>query len=267
MITTFLLAAAWVLALVIAALVALPSKMIGDELRARVDDLPVLFVRLALRQLPEDMRAYYEPDWIGNVLAAFNDETAKYPVTRFVRSFRFGFSLLLGSRQIRKETKVAFPTIHEKAAALLHGLARTHPFIDGNKRTAWAATAVFYRANGYRVRAEDDDIVALMVDVAEGQMDVQHIAGVLKHYWEFPFGFTPCDPMTRYLTVDDVQAFNAHFVGDGQLRDFGLLDSAVFRPQATHFGEDNVRGRRHRSHISSKSSTTPPPSSTRQVRW
>lgn len=92
--------------LVISALVALPGKMIGDELRARVDDLPVLFVRLALLLLPEDMRAYYKPDWEGNQLAAFNDETAKYPVTRFVRSFKFGFSLLLGSRQIRKETKV-----------------------------------------------------------------------------------------------------------------------------------------------------------------
>jgi len=35
----------------------------------------------------------------------------------------------------------AYPTIHEKAAALLHGLARNHPFVDGNKRTAWAATS------------------------------------------------------------------------------------------------------------------------------
>ena len=30
----------------------------------------------------------------------------------------------------------AYPTIHEKATALLHGLARNHPFVDGNKRTA-----------------------------------------------------------------------------------------------------------------------------------
>lgn len=34
----------------------------------------------------------------------------------------------------------AFPTVHEKASALLHGLARNHPFVDGNKRTAWSAT-------------------------------------------------------------------------------------------------------------------------------
>lgn len=88
----------------------------------------------------------------------------------------------------------AFPTIHEKAAALLHGLARNHPFIDGNKRTAWAATAVFYRVNGYQVQVEEADIVALVIDVAEGQMDVQNIAGVLKRWAKFPFGFAP--PLT-----------------------------------------------------------------------
>ncbi|MDZ7883599.1 MAG: type II toxin-antitoxin system death-on-curing family toxin [Mycobacterium sp.] len=43
----------------------------------------------------------------------------------------------------------AFPTIHEKAAALLHGLARNHPFVTANKRTAWAATALFYMVNGH----------------------------------------------------------------------------------------------------------------------
>jgi hypothetical protein len=101
-----LLAVTATVALVAAALAAVPAKMITDEVRARIDDLPFLFVRIALWQLPADMRAYYEPDWMGNVLAAFNDETAKYPVTRFVQSFRFGFSLLLFGRQIRNETKV-----------------------------------------------------------------------------------------------------------------------------------------------------------------
>lgn len=40
----------------------------------------------------------------------------------------------------------AYPTLHEKAAALLHGLARNHPFVDANKCTAWAATSVFSRS-------------------------------------------------------------------------------------------------------------------------
>lgn len=37
--------------------------------------------------------------------------------------------------------------LRPQATALLHSLARNHHFVDGNKRTAWAATAVFYQIN------------------------------------------------------------------------------------------------------------------------
>jgi death on curing protein len=76
----------------------------------------------------------------------------------------------------------AHPTIHEKSATLLYGLARNHPFIDGNKRTAWAATSVFYKINGYLLAVDDGAVVALMVDVAEGQVDVPNIAATLKDW-------------------------------------------------------------------------------------
>jgi death-on-curing protein len=82
----------------------------------------------------------------------------------------------------------AYPTLHEKAAALLHSLARNHPFVDGNKRTAWAATAVLYEINGYSISTLVDpgQIVGLVVDVAEGLLDVPNIAAVLKD-WAQPF--------------------------------------------------------------------------------
>ena len=51
----------------------------------------------------------------------------------------------------------AFPTVHEKAAALLHGLARNHPFVNGNKRTAWAATSMFYMVNSYNLHVDQID--------------------------------------------------------------------------------------------------------------
>jgi death-on-curing protein len=70
----------------------------------------------------------------------------------------------------------AFPTIHEKAAALLHGLARNHPFITGNKRTAWTATAMFYMVNGCNLHVEVVDVLSLTTDAAEGQIGVQDIA-------------------------------------------------------------------------------------------
>lgn len=91
---------------------------------------------------------------------------------------------LLESAVMRPQTTAfgadAYPSIHEKAAALLHSLARNHPFIDGNKRTAWASAAVFYKINGYELAVGEDEIVAIMVDVAEGLRDVPAIAGVLK---------------------------------------------------------------------------------------
>ena len=85
----------------------------------------------------------------------------------------------------------AFATIHEKAAALLHALARNHPFVTGNKRTAWTATAMFYTVNGYHLHAEAGDVVALTNDAAEGQLDVNDIAITLKA-WAQPFD-TPDD--------------------------------------------------------------------------
>ena len=96
----------------------------------------------------------------------------------------------------------AFRTIHEKAAALLHGLARNHPFVTGNKRTAWTATAMLYMVNGYNLRYEATDVIGLMTAAAEGQVNVEGIAAVLEE-WAQPFpvpddGWTPpIDPPGR----------------------------------------------------------------------
>jgi death on curing protein len=45
----------------------------------------------------------------------------------------------------------AYPTLAEKAAALLHSVARNHPFTDGNKRTATLSALMMLAANGQRV--------------------------------------------------------------------------------------------------------------------
>ena len=45
----------------------------------------------------------------------------------------------------------AFPTLPEKAAVLLHAIARNHPFADGNKRTAWVVARLFLALNGKKL--------------------------------------------------------------------------------------------------------------------
>ena len=59
-------------------------------------------------------------------------------------------------------------------------IIRNHVFIDGNKRTGVLATILFYNLNGLEIEAAQEDVIALALDVAEGQIDVEGIAGILK---------------------------------------------------------------------------------------
>jgi death-on-curing protein len=72
-----------------------------------------------------------------------------------------------------------FPTLLDKAAALLHSLAYHHLFIDGNKRTATRAVERFLRLNGYSPTWTDTDNREYLLEVAQGRHDVEAIAAWL----------------------------------------------------------------------------------------
>lgn len=65
----------------------------------------------------------------------------------------------------------AYATIEEKAAALLHSLARNHALIDGNKRLALAGAIAFLGINGRRLTLSNDAAYDLIVAVAAGGLD------------------------------------------------------------------------------------------------
>lgn len=65
----------------------------------------------------------------------------------------------------------AYPSIHGKAAALLHSLARNHALVDGNKRLALAGTIAFYGLNGYRLTFSNDEAYDLVMAIAAGDLD------------------------------------------------------------------------------------------------
>ena len=91
---------------------------------------------------------------------------------------------LLESAADRPRTTVfgedAYPTLFEKAAALLHSLCKNDALVDGNKRLSWLATDVFLRINGVVVEMPDDDAFQLVMDVGEGSRDLGAIAEVLR---------------------------------------------------------------------------------------
>jgi death-on-curing protein len=65
----------------------------------------------------------------------------------------------------------AYPTIHEKAAALLQSLARNHALVDGNRRLSLAATLAFYGMNGLRLTLTNAEAYDLVIAVAVGELD------------------------------------------------------------------------------------------------
>lgn len=64
----------------------------------------------------------------------------------------------------------AYPSLHLKAAALLHSLARNHPLVDGNKRLSWTACRTFLAINGQWISAPEDDRFEFVIQVASGAL-------------------------------------------------------------------------------------------------
>lgn len=77
----------------------------------------------------------------------------------------------------------AYPTLDEKAAALMHSLVRNHPLVDGNKRLGWLATRLCYARNGRDLRAESPRLAdALVRGVAAGEHDAAALAVLLSEW-------------------------------------------------------------------------------------
>lgn len=92
---------------------------------------------------------------------------------------------LLASAADRPQTTVfgelAYPTIAEQAAALIHSVARNRALVDGNKRLAWAATRAFCLLNGHDLRPRSvDEGERFVLDVAAGSLDVPEISTWIK---------------------------------------------------------------------------------------
>ncbi|MGE7369895.1 type II toxin-antitoxin system death-on-curing family toxin [Neorhizobium sp. NPDC001467] len=68
------------------------------------------------------------------------------------------------------------------AAAYVYGLARNHPFLDGNKRTAYLAAFTFLLVNGYLIEATQAQIVTLILGVAAGEIDEDGLTRFLRDH-------------------------------------------------------------------------------------
>lgn len=72
---------------------------------------------------------------------------------------------------------VPYPTVAEKAAVLLEGLATAHAFFGANKRTAWSCCVTYLALNGIElVPVDDEEVAAFVVAVVEHKVSLVEIA-------------------------------------------------------------------------------------------
>jgi death-on-curing protein len=89
----------------------------------------------------------------------------------------------LESALARPQQQLAYgeaPDLARLAAAYGFGLARNHPFQDGNKRIAFVAMAVFLGLNGYEVGVPEAEVVAAMLGLAAGEVTEDQLAEWLR---------------------------------------------------------------------------------------
>ncbi|MFJ3699534.1 type II toxin-antitoxin system death-on-curing family toxin [Streptomyces sp. NPDC090052] len=123
-------------------------------------------------------------------MTAYLDATDILAIAEITLSMRPGVRDwgLLESAVARPQASVfgedAYPTVFEKAAALLHSIASNHSLVDGNKRTGWAAAIVFLDINGYQLSEplDEDAAETFVLAVAQSQMDNPSIAERLKGF-------------------------------------------------------------------------------------
>ncbi|NJM44577.1 MAG: type II toxin-antitoxin system death-on-curing family toxin [Brachymonas sp.] len=110
-------------------------------------------------------------DWIWlhrEVMLAVHDEQLAEHGGQFgVRDMALFDSALARPQQVAAYGE---PTVARLAASYGYGIARNHPFLDGNKRTAFVAVELFLMLNDYRLAADDASCVLTMLDVAAGEI-------------------------------------------------------------------------------------------------
>lgn len=125
---------------------------------------------------------HYDPIYLTleQILVIHQDQIDRYGGSHGLRDLT-----LLESAILRPQTTFSgedlYPTLFNKAAALLHSLIHNHPFLDGNKRTASVSTAVFLIKNNYDLKVDNKKFEATILAIAIKKMSLEEIGVWLEN--------------------------------------------------------------------------------------
>ncbi len=119
--------------------------------------------------------------WLNRqaLLAAHNEQLAEHGGASGLRDER-----LFDSALARPENLAAYgkPDVFDLAAAYGFGLARNHPFVDGNKRVAAIAAETFLALNGHALNVDDAAFVMTFLALAAGELSEEGLADWLRRH-------------------------------------------------------------------------------------
>ena len=120
-----------------------------------------------------------EPRWLDRdiVVALHQELIAEYGGLAGIRDEGLLDSALGRARHLHA---YEVPSLFELAATYAFGLARNHPFIDGNKRVALAAADVFLQVNGHELVVAETEAAATFRDLAAGELDEPGLAAWIE---------------------------------------------------------------------------------------
>lgn len=93
---------------------------------------------------------------------------------------------LLESAVMRPQTTFGgndlYPTLFDKASAMMHSLIMNHAFVDGNKRTATVSGIVFLEFNGFALKVEQDEMIQAALNVRHKKWGIEKLSNWLKKH-------------------------------------------------------------------------------------
>jgi death on curing protein len=126
-----------------------------------------------------------EPEWLtADMAVAIHDEQ----LAIFGGAAGMRDEALLESALDRPRNKWAYEQaeLPELAAAYGYGIARNHPFVDGNKRTSLLAIYTFLGINGVEFIAPEAEAAAMILSLAAGEVSEESFARWIRDNWPKP---------------------------------------------------------------------------------
>jgi death-on-curing protein len=120
---------------------------------------------------------------LAEVIEIHRDQIGRHGGHPGIRDFGL-LAAAVAAPQATMGGKYLHTDLFEMATAYLFHIVRNHPFVDGNKRAGAVVALVFLELNGVETAPSDDDLVDIVLSVAQGRTQKDGVASFLRRYAE-----------------------------------------------------------------------------------